>query len=92
MKLSTLTINPGTMNKQEQHELLEEVRKKYPIGTMVDCAFGNKRSIHVNEYKVNYMGVWTASNCWLAMKYVGFDMEYATIIDTRQIKPLYKIY
>lgn len=87
------------MNKQEQHELLEEVRQKYPIGTMVDCAFGNKRSVHVNEYKVNYMGVWTASNCWLALKhqgsdikYAGCDMKYATIIDTRQIKPLYKIY
>lgn len=77
--------------KGSKEELLAKVKRRYPIGTVVDCVNGNVRNSIVEDYRRHYTysrDVFTSDNCWLHL-----DGQWAKIISTpgSTSKKLYRI-
>lgn len=77
---STWELMPEGFNPKEdvaytKEALLEEVKKRYPVGTKVNCARGNKQNHPVTDYVVftawekedGQVSIYTGTNCWLVI-------------------------
>jgi len=71
------------------HPLLAEVKERYPIGTVVKCAYGNTKTHVVESYNWHELeyGIWSGNNTWLYMKGHG----WATVL-SKLANENYKIY
>lgn len=63
-----------------KEELLAEVKKRYPEGTIVNCANGNNKKIKVVEYKPHDFGVYTSINTWLYLSNSN-GLRWAEIVE-----------
>lgn len=57
-------------------ELLAKIKEMYPIGTVVNCVYGNSKKVTVNQYLQfshdEPFGVWTENKCWLYLNDTGW--------------------
>lgn len=64
------------------NKILEECKLKFPIGTTINCAFGNTKNTVITDYRISTnRGIYTKMNTWIFL-----DGKYAEIISTPELQ------